>query len=84
MHDEVHLAHCEVSAENFDPTIKISKRPDADNHLAAAHAALSHGEWAQQKVAAARQALAAGTKKVIEADDRALICAAKQSQRDAL
>ena len=84
MHDKIHLARFEVSAENFDTTVKVSKRPDAALRLAAAHAALLHSEWAQQKVETARQALASGTNKLIDADDWALIREAKRRQRDGL
>ena len=47
MHDKVHLAHYDVDASNFDPTVKPIKRPDTTRRLAAAHAALSHSKQTQ-------------------------------------
>jgi hypothetical protein len=84
MQDKVHLAQYEVNAANFDPAAKAAKRPDTARRLTAAHAALSHAEWAQQKVQAARDGLADGTNQLIEPDDWAAIRAQKQRQRDAL
>ncbi len=46
--------------------------------------ALSHGEWAQQKVRASRAGLVSGTNKLIEPEEWEAIRAAKQRQRDAL
>ncbi len=83
MRDKVHLAHYDVNAANFDPTAKAAKRPDTARRLTAAHAALSHSEWAQQKVQASRDGLADGTNRLIAPDEWAAIRAAKQRQRDA-
>ena len=80
--DKIHLAQYEIDAANFDPTAKATKRPDTAKRLTAAHAALSHAEWAQQKVQAARDGLANGTNRVIEPDEWAAIRAGKQRQRD--
>jgi hypothetical protein len=41
LHDKVHLAHYDVDASHFDPTIKPRKRPDTTRRLTAAHAALA-------------------------------------------
>jgi hypothetical protein len=84
MREKVHLAQYEVDAANFDPTVKAIKRPDITRRLTAAHAALSHSEWAQQKVQASRDGLVNGTNKLIEPDEWAAIRTEKQRQRDAL
>jgi hypothetical protein len=84
MRDKVHLAQYEVNAANFDPTAKAIKRPDTARRLTAAHAALSHSEWAQQKVQASRAGLADGTNMLIDSDEWEAIRVAKQRQRDAL
>ncbi|MET3107789.1 hypothetical protein AAKU67_003844 [Oxalobacteraceae bacterium GrIS 2.11] len=84
MRDKVQLANYEINAANFDPTAKTGKRPDTARRLTAAHAALSHSEWARQKVQAARDDLINGTNRLIEPDDWAEVRAAKQRQRDAL
>ena len=82
MREKIHLANYEINAANFDPTVKASKRPDTAKRLTAAHAALSHSEWAQQKVQTARDGLADGTNHLIEPDEWAIIRAAKQRLRD--
>lgn len=82
MHDKVHLARYELDAANFDPAAKTIKRPDTARRLTAAHAALSHSEWAQQKVQTARDGLADGTNARIDEDAWAAIRAAKLRQRD--
>ena len=41
LHDKVHLAHYDIDASHFDPTIKPHKRPDTTRRLTAAHAALT-------------------------------------------
>lgn len=46
--------------------------------------ALSHSEWAQQKVQASRDGLAQGSNKLIEREQWETIRAAKQLLRDAL
>lgn len=84
MRDKIHLAQYEINAANFDPGAKAVKRPDTTKRLAAAHAALSHSEWAQQKVQTSREGLANGTNRVIEPDEWTTIRAAKQRQRDTL
>lgn len=83
MRDKVHLAQYDINAANFAPGKTRSKRPDTSRRLKDAHAALSHGEWAQAKVQAAREGLANGTNKRIEADEWASVRAAKPRQRDA-
>jgi len=82
--EKIHLANYEINAANFDPTAKTNKRPDTAKRLTAAHAALSHSEWAQQKVQAARNGLTSGTNKLIDPDEWAAIRQAKQKQRDVL
>jgi hypothetical protein len=84
MRDKIHLAQYDINAANFDPTAKAVKRPDTAKRLTAAHAALSHSEWAQQKVQAAREGLANGTNRLIEPDEWTAIRKAKQQQRDTL
>ncbi len=84
MREKIHLANYEINAANFDPTAKASKRPDTAKRLTAAHAALSHSEWAQQKVRSSRDGVADGTNQLIESEDWAVIRAAKQRQRDNL
>ena len=44
MRDKVHLAHYDIDASNFDPAIKLCKRPDMTRRLTAAHAALSDSD----------------------------------------
>jgi len=58
------------------------KRPDTAKRMTAAHAALSHTEWAQEKVQAAREGLINGANKLIEPDEWTAIRAAKQKQRN--
>lgn len=41
LHNKAHLAHYDVDASHFDPTIKPHKRPDTTRRLTAAHAALT-------------------------------------------
>ncbi|MDE2429600.1 MAG: hypothetical protein KGM99_12800 [Burkholderiales bacterium] len=82
MRDKIHLAQYEIDAANFDPTAKAIKRPDTAKRLTAAHAALSHSEWAQQKVQSSRDGLLSGTNRVIESDEWSIIRAAKQRQRN--
>jgi hypothetical protein len=84
MRDKVRLAHYEVNAANFDPTAKAIKRPDMSRRLTAAHAALSHSEWAQQKIQATHDAMTNGTNTLFEPDECATIRAAKQRQNDDL
>jgi hypothetical protein len=84
MREKVHLAQYEVNAANFEPTTTRTKRPDTAKRLTAAHAALSHSQWLQQKVQASRDGLADGTNQRIAPDDWAKVRAAKQRQRDAL
>ncbi len=82
MHDKVHLARYELDASGFDPTAKTVKRPDTARRLTAAHAALSHSEWAQQKVQSARDGLVDGTNARIDDDAWDKIRAAKVRRRD--
>ena len=82
MREKVHLAQYEVNAANFDPDAKAVKRPDTTKRLTAAHAALSHSQWAEQKVQAARDGLADGSNALIDGDEWADIRAAKLRQRD--
>jgi hypothetical protein len=82
MHDKVQLARYDLDAANFDPAAKTIKRPDTARRLTAAHAALAHSEWAQQKVQAARDGLADGTNARIDDDAWAATRTAKLRQRD--
>ncbi|KVS62777.1 hypothetical protein [Burkholderia cepacia] len=67
-----------------DQAVERVSRPDRAAHLKAAHEALSHTEWLQQKVDAARAGLEDGTNKRITPDEWETIRAAKKRQRDAL
>ncbi|PRC93434.1 hypothetical protein [Solimicrobium silvestre] len=84
MRDKIHLTQYDINAANFDPSAKAVKRPDTAKRLTAAHAALSHSEWAQQKVQAAREGMLNGTNKLIEPDEWTAIRQAKQRHRDTL
>ncbi|MEO8408157.1 MAG: hypothetical protein ABI476_06975 [Oxalobacteraceae bacterium] len=84
MREKVHLARYEIDAANFQPMTTGTKRPDTARRLKDAHAALSHSEWLEQKVAASRTGLADGTNQRIASEEWLKIRAAKQEQRDAL
>jgi hypothetical protein len=64
--------------------IGVSKRSDTVQGLPAAHAELSHGEWAQQKVQAARAGVANGSNRLITPEEWAAIRTEKERQRNAL
>lgn len=66
-----------------DQEFERVSRPDRAAHLKAAHEALSHTEWLQQKVDAARAGLETGTNARISADEWAAVRAAKQARRTA-
>lgn len=65
-------------------TAKTTKHPDTARRLTEAHAALSHSQWLEHKVNAARAGLADGTNRRIAPEEWAKVRAAKQEQRDAL
>lgn len=83
MRDRVHLVHYQVDASNFDPGATTRKRPDAASRLKDAHAALSHADWVNQKVASARAGLADGTNQRFDATAWEAIRAEKKAQRQA-
>jgi hypothetical protein len=76
--EKMHLMNYEVDAAHFEPLPKAGKRPDISKRLVDAHAALSHSEWAQQKVQASLDSFANGTNKVITPKDWEKIRASKQ------
>ena len=84
MREKVHLAQYEVNAANFQPVTKRVKRPDTAIRLKKAHAALSHSDWLQQKVQAARAGLTDGSNQRIAPDEWQKIRARKMALRDAL
>jgi hypothetical protein len=67
-----------------DQAFERTSRPDRAEHLRAAHQALSHTEWVQQKVDAARAGLVDGSNQRIAPDQWETIRAAKKRQRDSL
>lgn len=67
-----------------DQALERVSRPDRAAHLKAAHEALSHAEWLQQKVDAARAGLEEGSNERIASDQWEAIRTAKKRQRDAL
>lgn len=84
MREKVHITQYEVNAVNFQPGAKQCKRPDTALRLKEAHAALTHSEWLQQKVEAARSGLEDGSNRRIVAGEWASIRANKKAQRNAL
>lgn len=66
-----------------DQAAERRSRPDRAVALKAAHAALSHSDWIQEKVAASRASLADGSNPRISAHEWEQLRAAKQVQRNA-
>lgn len=66
-----------------DQAAERRSRPDRAVALKAAHAALSHSQWVQEKVTASRASLADGSNPRISADEWEEVRRAKKAQRDA-
>lgn len=83
---ELGISEAHIDSQQWRPEEQAAQRisrPDRAAHLKAAHAALSHTEWLQQKVDAARAGLRDGTNQRIMPDQWEAIRAAKKRQRDA-
>ncbi len=83
LRERAHIVHYQVDASNFDAVATVRKRPDAAVRLKNAHAALTHTEWVNEKVAASRAGLADGSNKVYTDEEWAKIRAAKVAARQA-
>jgi hypothetical protein len=83
MREKIHLDQYEVNAANFEPMSTQGKRPDTAQRLKQAHAALSHAEWLEAKVQAARAGLEDGTNRIIDEEEWKALRAARQARRDA-
>jgi len=83
MREKVHLTQFDINVANFAPQSKRVTRPDTALRMKGAHAALSHSDWLEKKVTAARAGLADGTNTRIEPQEWQSVRAAKQKQRDA-
>jgi hypothetical protein len=83
---ELGIREARIDSQQWRPDDQFERvsRPDRAAHLKAAHEALSHTEWLQDKVDAARAGLADGTNGRIAGDEWAGIRAAKKAQRDRL
>jgi hypothetical protein len=81
LRERAHIVHYQVDAANFDPVATVRKRPDAAVRLKNAHAALTHTEWVNEKVAASRAGLEDGSNKVYTEDEWAKIRADKVAAR---
>ena len=84
LRERAHIVHYQVDAANFDPVATVRKRPDAAVRLKNAHAALTHTEWVNEKVAASRAGLEDGSNKVYTEDEWAKIRADKVAARKAV
>lgn len=81
---ELGISEAHIDSQQWRPeeqAFERVSRPDRAAHLKAAHEALSHTEWLQQKVDAAREGLERGTNARIGTDEWAAIRAAKQAKR---
>jgi hypothetical protein len=83
---ELGIREARIDGQQWRPEDQFERalRPDRAAHLRAAHEALSHTEWLQGKVDAARAGLADGTNRRITGEAWADIRAAKRAQRDRL
>jgi hypothetical protein len=83
---ELGIREARIDCQQWRPEDQLERatRPDRAAHMKAAHEALSHTEWLQDKVDAARTGLADGTNRRIPGDEWAGIRAAKKAQRDRL
>jgi hypothetical protein len=79
----VNLTQFNINVANFEPQSKRVTRPDTSLRMKGAHAALSHSDWLEKKVTAARAGLADGTNTRIAPQEWQSVRAAKQKQRDA-
>jgi hypothetical protein len=83
---ELGISETHIDSRRWCPEDHASERvsrPDRSMHLKAAHEALSHTEWLQRKVDAARAGLENGTNKRITSDEWEAIRATKERQREA-
>ncbi|MEI8031155.1 MAG: hypothetical protein WCH35_15350 [Comamonadaceae bacterium] len=83
MREKVHLTQFDINVAGFEPQSKRVTRPDTALRMKGAHAALSHSDWLEKKVTAARAGLADGTNTRIVPQEWQSVRAAKQKQRDA-
>ena len=83
MREKVNLTQFNINVANFEPQSKRVTRPDTSLRMKGAHAALSHSDWLEKKVTAARAGLADGTNIRIAPQEWQSVRAAKQKQRDA-
>lgn len=83
MREKVNLTQFDINVTNFEPQSKRVTRPDTALRMKGAHAALSHSDWLENKVTAARAGLADGTNARIAPQEWQNVRAAKQRQRDA-
>ena len=83
MREKVHLTQFDIDVANFEPQSKRVTRPDTALRMKGAHASLSHRDWLEKKVTAARAGLADGTNTRIAPQKWESVRAAKQKQRDA-
>jgi hypothetical protein len=83
---ELGISEARIDSQQWRPEDQFERatRPDRAAHMKAAHEALSHTEWLQDKVDAARTGLADGTNRRIAGGEWAGIRAAKKAQRDRL
>lgn len=84
LRERAHIVHYQVDASNFDAVATVRKRPDAAVRLKNAHAALTHTEWVNEKVAASRAGLVDGSNKVYTEEEWAKIRADKVAARKAV
>jgi hypothetical protein len=83
MREKVNLTQFNINVANFEPQSKRVTRPDTSLRMKGAHAALSHSDWLEKKVTAARAGLADETNTRIAPQEWQSVRAAKQKQRDA-
>lgn len=83
LRSELHIVRIDgIDASNYSVSAGQRTREDAAARMKAAHEALSHAEWLQQKVEAARAGLDDGSNQRIEPDQWEAIRAAKRRQLD--
>jgi len=84
---ELGIREAHIEAQQWRPedqAFERASRPDRAEHLKAAHEALSHSDWLQQKVEAARAGLEDGSNQRIAPEDWAKVRAAKKALRERL